>query len=82
MLRFKCKTMQLYYNDKRIKLTGQPSLTMIANLIEAANNAEHQNRYLVMEVAHNSFKKGKESYELNWWDIESYRLGDKIEEGL
>ena len=78
MIRLKCKSMQLYYNNKRVKLIGQPSLSMIANLMEAANKAEHQNRYLIMETTHNSFKQRGQGYELCWYDIESYGLGDEI----
>lgn len=78
MLKLQCKSMQLYYNTKKIKLIGQPSLSMIANLMEAANKAEHQHRYLNMTTAHCGLKHCGGTYELNWYDIESYGLGDEI----
>lgn len=80
MIKLQCKSMQLYYNNKKVKLIGQPSLSMIANLMEAANKAEHQNRYLNMTTSHCSLKYRGGMYELNWYDIESYGLGDEIKE--
>lgn len=68
----------LYYKEKRLKFEGQAPFSILANMLEIANNAHHKNRYINVSIIPYSIKCLNDGYHISWNDILSFGLGDEV----
>lgn len=68
----------LYYKEKRLKFEGQAQFSVLANMLEIANAANHKSRYINLSVIPYSIKCLDDGYHLSWNDILSFGLGDEV----
>lgn len=73
---------RLMYKEIHLRFDGTAALSILCNLLEIANKAHHQNRYINVGLAPHSIKMLGDGWHLNWSDVDSFGLGEVIDNGI
>lgn len=73
---------RLMYKGIHLRFDGTAALSILCNLLEIANKAHHQNRYINIGLAPHSIKMLCDGWHLSWSDVESFGLGEVIDNGV
>lgn len=82
MIKISFNGSRIMYKGIHLRFDGTATLAILSNLLEIANKANHQNRYINVEVVPHSIKMMSDGWHLNWNDIESFGLGEVIDNGI